>query len=453
MTNNQIDPNINELEGSNLKDYFRLIRMNIIPFILIIIASTLIAIFYAKRLPNIYVSSTSLKISKSGGNILQNPFSSELNAMAMDRFINNEIEILRSYDLRELVAKSLLDSVNESISKDDFNLLYAPVPESGGKKMLSVSQAASLLGGIVGSEQKKGLDIIVISVQSTSPKEATLIATIYANIYRTYNLEINRDQLTYVRKFLDEQRNEKKNQLREAEDTLRSFQEKGGIIALDEQARSLIAQLSDFEAKLNATKIELTASDEVLSKYKDELAKQDPKLADYLQSVTSETYITALQNQISEFQLNKDLALAKFESGIDISEKVKEYDAKIKELKGKLDEKIKIMKSGIFASSPEEVRGLSQKIIEEEVKNKSLASSVSSLNTVVSKYEAKFNKLPKTTIEFAQFQRTRESSVKLFTLIEEKYQEALINEQSQPGNVLIIDNARVPTSPASQIGL
>ena len=155
-----------------------------------------------------------------------------------------------------------------------------------------------------------------------------------------------------------------------------------------------------------------------------------------------------MQDQISQLQLNKDLALAKFESGIDISEKVREYDAKIKELKGKLDEKIKILKRGIFASSPEEVRNISQNIIEAEVKNQSLQSTVNGLTTIVARYEAKFNKLPKTTIEFARFQRTRESSEKLFTLIEEKYQEALINEQSQPGNVLIIDNARVPSSPS-----
>ena len=83
------------------------------------------------------------------------------------------------------------------------------------------------------------------------------------------------------------------------------------MLALDEQAQALIEQLSQFEAQLNAARIELTASNQVLSKYKEELAKQDPKLAEYLESVTSETYITALQNQISELQLNKTLHLQK----------------------------------------------------------------------------------------------------------------------------------------------
>ena len=316
------------------------------------------------------------------------------------------------------------------------------------KTLLQSPNIEELLGKIVDIEQKRGLDVIVISAQSPSPKEAALIAALYAKIYRTYNLEINREQLSYVRNFLDQQRSEKKIQLSQAEDTLRAFQEKGGIVALDEQSQTLIQQLSQFEAQMNAAKIELMASEEVLNKYKEELSKQDPKLADYLASVTSETYITALQNQIAELQLNKDIALAKLESGIDISQKVKEFDSKIKDLKEKLDEKIKVLKSGILASSPEEVRGISQKIIEAEVKNQSLRSSVTSLSALVRQYEERFNRLPKTTIELARFQRTRESTEKLFTLIEEKYQEALINEQSQAGNVLIIDNARVPIKPS-----
>ncbi len=41
-----------------------------------------------------------------------------------------------------------------------------------------------------------------------------------------------------------------------------------------------------------------------------------------------------------------------------------------------------------------------------------------------------------------------QSLQKLNSLIEEKYQEAVINEQSQPGNVLVVDKGRIPEKPA-----
>jgi len=155
-----------------------------------------------------------------------------------------------------------------------------------------------------------------------------------------------------------------------------------------------------------------------------------------------------LQNEIAQLQINKDLALAKVEPGIDITNKVIEYDKKIKDLKAKLDEKVKVLKAGILASSPEEVKALSQKIIEEEIKNGSLRTTQNGFAEIVKKYEEKFNRLPKTSLDLARFQRNRESLEKLYTLVEERFQEAVINEQSQPGNVLIIDNARIPSNPA-----
>ncbi len=448
QNNNFNDYDIENSNQNTFKDYILLIRNNLKSVIIIISISFAIALIYAITAKNIYKAQTELKVSKPGGNILQSPLVPEFSDFGSDRFIANEIEILKSYNLRERVAKALIDSFDNSRNKEKFSLIYQQKFSGPTNKLLSIPQIAALLKNTVSIEQKRGLDIVDISAESPSPTEAALIANIYAKQYRYFNLEINRDQLTFVKNFLDKQRKEKRQELNDAEEILRSYQERGGIIALDQQAQTLIQQLSQFEAQKSATKIELMASDEVLRQYKEELKKQDPRLAEYLESATSETYIKALQDEISQLQINKDLALAKVEPGIDITAKVKEYDKKIRDLKHKLDEKVKVLKAGILASSPEEVKALSQKIIEEEIKNGSLRTSLTGLAEVVKKYEEKFNKLPKTSLDLARFQRNRESLEKLYTLVEERFQEAVINEQSQPGNVLIIDDARVPNAPA-----
>lgn len=447
-TNGFNEFNLDNNESSTLKDYLILIRNNLVPVIIIIAAALAVGIIYALTAKDIYKSQTAIKLSKPGGSILQSPLVPEFSDYGNDRFIANEIEILKSYNLRERVAKALVDTFVANQKPNYFNLLYKKEFGSDEPELQSVPAITGLLNNVVSIEQKRGLDIIEISAESPSPQEAALLANIYADQYKKYNLEVNRNQLTFVKEFLDSQRKEKRDQLNEAEEILRSYQERGGIIALDQQAQTLIQQLSQFDAQKNAAKIDLMASDEVLKQYKDELIKQDPRLADYLESATSETYITALQNEIAQLQLNKDLALAKVDPGIDISSKVKEYDKKIKDLKAKLDEKIKVLKAGIMASSPEEVKTLSQKIIEEEIKNRSLRTTLSGLEGIVERYEQRFNRLPKTSLDLARFQRNRESLEKLYTLVEERYQEAVINEQSQPGNVLIIDDARVPANPA-----
>ena len=436
-----------DTESKSLKDYFNLIRNNIFPFVLIAVVCTAAAVYFALSSRDIYESETVLKISEPQGDILQAPLMPDMMDMGMDRFIANEIEIIKSYTNRERVAKAIIDSFKTTRDKDKFYLIFNHNWD-GIEKLLSIDSLVELFDKKVIVEQKRGLDIVNITAESPSPYEAALLVNSYANQYRSLNLEVNRNQLTYVKDFLYKQKKEKQKELDVAEDSLRDFQEKGGIIALDEQANALIDQLSQFEAKLNAAKIDYMASSNILKRYKSELEKQNPRMANYLESLTSETYIEALQKQLAELQINKDLALANTNPKLNVSAKIKEYDQKINELKNKLNGKIEVIKAGIFASSPEEVKELTQKIIEEEVNNSSLRTSIRGLKRIVDNYEGKFNQLPKKSIELARLQRKSEALDKLYGLIEEKYQEALINEQSQPGNVLVVDKGRIEDKPA-----
>ena len=441
--------NENIIETHSLKDYINLIRSNFLPIIFIVAASLILAIIYAVNARDIYKSTATLKVVKPQGNILYSPVIPEFQDFGNDRFLANEIEVLKTFNTRERVAKSLVETYNSVVTKDSFYILLdiSSAFQETKIKLLSVAGIADRLLTTVSIDQKRGLDIIEISVESPSPYEAALIANSYANEYQILNLEVNRNQLTIVKNFLLEQKSEKQNQLNDAEETLRKFQEKGGVIALDEQANNLISQLSNFEAQKNAAQIELMASDKILIHYKGEVEEQNPRLADYLKSLSSEAYFKSLQEQLVKLEVNRDIALSNKNSE-DNSQLASNYELKIRDLKNKLNSKVEEIKSGIFASSPAEVKELSQKMIEEEVRNQALKISVSELESIVKSYEDKFNRLPKTAIELARYQRGRESLEKLYTLVEEKYQEALINEQSQPGNVLIIDNARRPSTPS-----
>ncbi len=290
--------------------------------------------------------------------------------------------------------------------------------------------------------------MVEITATSPSPYEAALIANLYAQQYKQSNLDINRNQLTLIKNFLSEQRVEKSTELNEAEEILRGFQERGGLIALDERANTLIALLSDFEAQKNATQVDLMASNKVLENLRSELTKQNPRMADYLKSLSSQTYIKAIQDEIVKLQINRGIAMSKDNSLSENSAVIREYDNKINDMQKGLDSELEVLKAGIFASSPEEVKGLTQKIIEEEVRNQSLQTSIKELDKIVKSYEARFKKLPKNAIELARLKRNAAALEKLYLLVEERFQEALINEQSQPGNVMIIDEARIPDSPS-----
>jgi capsular exopolysaccharide synthesis family protein len=438
------------LQTNTFKDYLRIIRANWIPVSLITLSGLVVALIYATNAIDIYKSTAALKISRpQGGSVLTSPLLPEFQEWGNDRFIANEIEIMRSFTARQMVAVTLIDSFYRDTDKSRYFILKdKKESEIESESNVKSSDALAVSLSDVAIDQKRGLDIIEISALSPSPFEATLIANVYSQQYKNLNLDQNRNQLTLVTNFLDEQRKEKYDDLNSAEETLRAFQERGGLIALDERASTLISVLSQFEAQKSATQVDLMASNKVLESLRQELKAQNPRMADYLTSLTSQKYITAIQEEIAKLEVNKQVAISRKDGLTEESPMIQEYDRKINELRKQLDKELEVLKAGIFASSPEEVKELTQKIIAEEVRNQSLETSIKELDKIVQGYEARFMKLPKNAIELARLKRNSEALEKLYLMIEQRYQEAIINEQSQPGNVLIIDEARIPLRPA-----
>ncbi|MCU7494568.1 MAG: polysaccharide biosynthesis tyrosine autokinase [Ignavibacteria bacterium] len=442
-----------EPESNSFKDYINLIRNNIIPIVLISLTGLVVAIIYAIKAPDIYKSSTVLKISKPQGNILDSPLIPEMQDFGSDRLVANEIEVLKSYTVRENVAKALTEDYKNANRKSLFKLILsreADKTKNGGSPVQSIANLADMLSKKVSIEQKRGLDIVEISVESPSAYEASVIANEYAKAYKDFSLRNSRLKLTQVKEFLADQRKEKQNDLLKAEENLRQYQQAGGIVALDEQSKALIDQLSKFDADKHAAEIELIVSEKNLSKYRDELKKQDPRLADYLESFVAEPYIKALQEQIAEQEIQKSIALSGSNNNASRVDKrvLADYDAKINSLKIQVEQKKAVYKAGILASSPEEVKQLTKSVMEEEIKSQGARASLQKLNSIVGSYEKKFNSLPSSIIEYARKERERAALEKLYLVVEEKYQEAMVNEQSEPGNVLIIDYGRIAETPS-----
>lgn len=434
-------------ETRSIVDYLQLIRGNLLPILIITAVSFIFALVYAINAVDIYNSTTLVKINKNSGNILEanpllQPFGSE------DRFISNEIEIIKSFTLRERVAGALIDSFNTAQKKDTFSVLMTTDKlDQSKKKLMSKDQLALTLSGLVTVEQKRGLDFVILSASSPSPYEAALIANTYSSEYRNLNLMFNRDQLIVIKNYLDQQRAEKLEALNQSEDMLKTFQESGGIIALDNQASNLISQISTLEASKGMYEIELKSTQNAIESYKAKLAKLDPDALDYLAQYEVKGYFDQLQTEIAKLEIQKLLVVGN-EKDPKNAKALKEIDTKINLLKDKLDEKVEKFQKSAVANTPEEYKSLTLKLLELDIQEKGLNFSIAQVTSQLGQYETKFGTLPSNAIELAKLTRTREGLEKLYTLIEQRYQESVINEQSQPGNVVVIEAARVMTQPA-----
>ncbi|MCU7492022.1 MAG: polysaccharide biosynthesis tyrosine autokinase [Ignavibacteria bacterium] len=430
-------------DAMSFRNRIMLFRVHWLTILMITVLVTFLAGIYAVRAPDVYSSITMLRVSKPQGNILEAPLIAEFSDQK-STFVENEIEVLKSYSVREKVAHLLIDSLKNNRFPEYYVIFsHDGQIKSARPALRPVYEIVKTLSKVVSIEQKNNLEIINISAESVSAYEAALIANIYAKVYHDMNLGFNRQQTMNVREFLENQSEDKHKKLLEAENAMKDYQEKGGIVALDAQSNALIGQLTDYESRKNAAKIELTVVEKTLGDYKKELARQEPRIKDYLDKYAIEPYLEELQKQIAQYEVKKDIAL---NNGTDNSraEVINSYNMKIDQLKESRDKKLEIFKAGMLALSSDEVKQLVQKVLDAEVKYHGLSASYNVINSIVRNYESEFDALPKRTIDLARLEREKRESEKLYLLIQEKYQEALINEQSTPGNVLIIDPARIP---------
>lgn len=428
----------------SMKDYFVLFRNNLKYLIIISVSIIILAAVYAFLAKKIFVSTASVRITNPYKNVLENGRQNNDDSF-LDRYIVSEMGVINNYATRQKIAQALIDSFKISSNKDQLPLISEG---KGSHSHKSVEQIAGMLGGVITVDQNQGTDVVFISAQSPSPDESALIANCAAKEYQKINTFISRDKLTSLRKFLDDQAQEKLNELRSVEDSMMKFQEKGGIISFDVQSTGMIGQLSNLDAQKEAIKIELMTSNEVLKQYKFFLRKQDPQLVEYLESQTSQAYINALQQQIAELQVNRDIAMSIKSTNVDVSSKVKEYDERIAELKQKLNSTIGTIKADAYSGNPDQVRDLAQRLIEEEIKNSSLTVQLEQLESATRKYEGNLRRLPKASTVLSQYQRERESLQQTYLLLNERYQEAMINEASESGNVVILNPAVIPDEPS-----
>lgn len=436
----------NSDEGINLIELFRVLRLNLIPILVVTFLGLVVSYFIAINSPDIYKSTALIRIMRqdAGFNIFGNQ-SDGLNFLQNNsQSIENELAIMEIYSMRKKVAEEIKDTL-KYFDKRSLNLLVNKNPNEE-ISYKSIDQIAGTLAGATQIEQRANLQIVEISTESTSPIETAFISNTYATVYQKASLMNNRKQLSGVREFLNKQVDEKFKDLAEIEERINQYQQQGGIVSVDEQASNIINTLSSFEADQNSIRIDMVITNENLTYLKSELEKQEPMVSDYLASQNITQYISELQKRIATLKVNKDIASLNIETAQG-EKAVKSYDNKISQFEELLNQKISQFKNSIYLSSDEDIREKVNQILNLEVKLNELKASYDVIQSIIDEYELKFSKLPKQIIEFARLQRERNVKEQLYLLVQEKYQQALVQEQSVPETVQFLERARIPSKP------
>ncbi len=468
--NNHYMPYNEEEEEINIKEIFQILLKGKWIILLSFILVMAVTIWYTFNKTPIYEASTQILIGAAGNQTAAIfDIMTPLGNSQME--INNEVEILKSRSLAENTIANLM----ENYSPDSLYILGKGQEEkvesffNQAKKWIlllgnkdaeteewvstredTIRALAYTLQEAITITPERNSQTIRISIKSPDPEEAALIANTFAYEYYKQDLERSRGAMSEVKSFIQEQLEQVEVRLRASEDSLRAFQQREGVVNLDETSKNLLDQLSNFESEYYSAMAELEINEHQLNYLTNELAaKEKDLLNNFIQ--TANPLILELQIKIARLEASVVEAIAK---GIDENApQIQTIKIQMDKMKDRLNEETRMLISRGYIPGPDDPLSINQNMLEnvirlrlEQIFHQSKAKEFKKL---VDYYNEELQKLPQVIITFMRLERERLVNENIYMLMKNKYEESRITEASQISNVYVIDQSVPPIYPVS----
>jgi capsular exopolysaccharide synthesis family protein len=455
----------------DLKEIWRIIRTHRISIGIIFVIVIALTIYITLTTRPVYEASTTLMIKESGSD--PSSFVFDFGANRSMQRLQNEIELLKSFNLHDQVVQSLVEdgSANKLALfgtrytrkryrlKDYFlswirqasDSLIIPENMTFEQRIKIVEQ----LRTVSRINSVRETDVLKISVSSSDSSDAVFLANRISNTYRNIDLAGGQGELHFVLTFLDSQIVKYEQRLASAEDDLRLFQSANQIYSLDGSAGLLLNDLTDYEGIYYTNIAELEVAQERVLYLRDQLSDSEKALMEEITN-TNNPMIVALRGKIADLEAQKVQQMVD-EGWDEGSLQARDFNRRISEMKKKLTS---ITESLILSGWSEEdpfaaSQEIFNKIVEQQVEVHSARSRASEYKKLVDQMTTRLVSLPNQTLQYARLERELKLNENLYLTMKQKYEESRITEAGQMGKVRILDPALVAmkVKPSKKVNL
>ncbi len=388
----------------NLRDYWRTIRKRKFIIFFTVVSMGFFSLFWSvigKPTP-IYKTSTSIKIERTTAT---SGLYAQTLTFSSTNYLETQSSVIKSYLLLETVAKQL-GLIPLQLTSDQIR---------------TNSQYLNIILNLktkVETEQEGNTDIINIIVSSDDPKFAQRLANTIARVYKEEHvLDLNRRTFE-AKKFLESQLKIVKTKTDKSEEDVRQYRENNKLISLDAQASGFLSQSARLQAALDQDNSTLQKINEI-SRYFEKAEEQHltSKTSFYVDDAP--TMYKSLNDRLVQLVMERDTLLLTYT----------EKFPQVVEINKQIHEIIGTMKSQLAA------------------RKKSLEANIRSLRGQIRDIDEKIRQIPERGLELARLERDVGVNREVYTLLEKKYQETLIQEAEKIEEVKIVKPALEPIMP------
>ena len=386
----------------NLREYWRVVKKRKPIVILTVILLTAFSVTLTKlRAPTpLYESACSVKFEKA---ISPVGIYTQFLSWGPGDMIQTQMAVIKGYPVFTKVAKALgrIDKAEK------------PTP--------AVGRIISELQSQVQVKREAESNIVNITATAGKPAFAAQLANQVALAYKQTRAEEINQRIAEAIKFIEGQLTIVGERLKRSEERLQEFRRKRDVIAINSQSSNLLSRAYSLETRLSDTleaKIELEA---VMERIQGASSRPLSSERSFSSDKASPLY-QKLNTKLVDLMLERDSLLIQYTSS---HPKVVELSAQVSEIARKM-------------------------IIELESQLNTLAQREESLRKEIALISTQVEALPVKGLELARLERDVERTSQVYSLLETKHQEALIQNAEKPDEVIIVRPAFEPTSPINR---
>lgn len=371
-----------------------------------------------------------------------NPFKNEkfdpMKKFQKETYILNRIEELNSRSGAEEIAAVLPENLINS-----FNFPKEPSANFDKSKFVTKQIQKSISARV-----KRNTDIIKIISQTNDPRLSMVLANTAAEVLQKRNLQNKRNEVSGLRKFLENQLTAFKSVLDETEKKLKEFKEANSITSLQAESSEILKRITQSEIKYNQIMAKRVSTERGLKIIRAKLAEQRQELVPTITDVSS-SWLQHLKDKLIDLQAQYT-RLHIQQNYSSNHPKLIQLQQEIEQTRNSLSEEaIKLAQSNIMFDPLSQINEFMTKSFSLEIELESLKAQEQALKEVVQGYGKTLKELPAKESKLANLLRNKEVNEKIYMMLLEKREEAKISEAEEIANLRIIDTAELPEDPVS----
>ncbi|MCU0610670.1 MAG: polysaccharide biosynthesis tyrosine autokinase [Candidatus Eisenbacteria bacterium] len=344
-----------------------------------------------------------------------------------DSRIANQIEILKSRQMRDRVAASVPDSL----------VPYAKMVDPTDTTTIHARQLVRWIA--MTAEPIKDTDLIAIMVTSPSPVLSTAFANLYVDVFQREDLDQGRKDVSAMRRFIEEQLSVVGRRLDLAEIGLEEFKKEQRFIDLSTETSALIGQQSNLAALLATTSTEQEGIQARLVYIRSQIDEESAGMSGKLESISSPMLVN-FKAQLDQSEVERANLL--MQGYTDESAKIQLLNRQIGDIRAKLAlESKRLLESGGIIEPVGRLRSLWESALELEIDLTSVNARKSIVEAALTDLRAKLRNLPEVERTYAKLTRDVEADRAVYAMLSQRYEDARIQEAGRVSPIRVVDKA------------